>query len=53
MITPLPEIGRDDIDTARRALCRDAASVPAPSKNPVTMGDGLTRLIEHGWRSRR
>lgn len=53
MITPLPGIGRRDIDTARRSLWRYAASFPVPVEHPVTMGEGLTPLVEHGWRGHR
>jgi threonine synthase len=53
MITPLLGIGRADIDTARRSLWRHVASFPLPIRNPVTMGEGLTPLIERGWRSGR
>jgi threonine synthase len=53
MITPLLGIGRADIGTARRSLWRYAATFPVPIKNPVTMGEGLTPLIEHGWRGGR
>lgn len=50
MITPLQGIGRGDIDTARRSLWRYAASFPVSIQDPVTMGEGLTPLVEHGWR---
>jgi threonine synthase len=53
MITPLPGIARGDIDSARRSLWRYAASFPVSIKNPITMGEGLTPLIERGWRGGR
>lgn len=53
MITPLLGIGRPDIDTARRSLWRYAASFPLPIRNPGTMGEGLTPLIERGLRGSR
>lgn len=53
MITPLPGIGRGEIDTARRSLWRYAASFPVPVKDPITMGEGLTPLVEHPWRGNR
>ncbi len=53
MITPLPGIGRDDFDTTRRSLWRYAASFPLSITDPITMGEGLTPLIEHGWRGGR
>lgn len=53
MITSLPGIGRGEIDTARRSLWRYAASFPVPVKDPITMGEGLTPLVEHPWRGNR
>ena len=53
MITRLPGIRRDDIDTTRRTLWRYAASFPVSIKDPVTMGEGLTPLIERVWRGGR
>ncbi len=53
MITPLPGIGRGDIDTARRSLWRYAASFPVPVADPITMGEGVTPLVERGWRGGR
>ena len=53
MITPLPGIGRGDIDTTRRSLWRYAASFPVPVAEPVTMGEGLTPLVEGDWRGNR
>ncbi len=49
MITPLPGLGRGDLDTARRSLWRYAAAFPVPIRNPVTLGEGLTPLVEHRW----
>ncbi|WP_406856062.1 threonine synthase [Alsobacter sp. KACC 23698] len=53
MITPLPGIGRVHIDTARRSLWRYAAAFPILVKEPITMGEGLTPLVEHSWRGGR
>ena len=53
MITPLPGIGRDEIDPSNRSLWRYAASFPLPVKSPITMGEGCTPLIERGWRGCR
>ncbi len=53
MITPLPGIGRGEVDAARRSLWRYAASFPVPVKDPITMGEGLTPLVEHAWRGGR
>lgn len=52
MITPLPGIGRSDIDGSRRSLWRYAAAFPVPITEPVTMGEGLTPLVERAWRGR-
>jgi threonine synthase len=53
MITPLPGIGRGDIDGAKRSLWRYAASFPIPVDVPITMGEGMTPLIERPWRHGR
>ena len=53
MITPLPGIGRADIDRSRRSLWRYAASLPVQIDAPITMGEGMTPLIEHAWRGGR
>jgi threonine synthase len=37
MITPLPGIGRQDIDLSRRSLWRYAAALPLTVSNPVSM----------------
>lgn len=46
MISALPGIGRDEIDTTRRSLWRYAASLPLPVATPISLGEGLTPLIE-------
>ena len=53
MITPLAGIGRGDIATGLRSLWRYGASFPIPIAEPVTMGEGWTPLVEHGWRGGR
>jgi threonine synthase len=50
MITPLPGIGRADIDRAKRSLWRYAASFPVAVDAPITMGEGMTPLIERAFR---
>ena len=52
-ITPLPGIGRDGIETNRRSLWRYAGALPVAVANPVTLGEGLTPLVEIGWRGSR
>ena len=50
MITALPGIGRDMIDTRARSLWRYAAALPVEVPDPITMGEGLTPLISRRWR---
>ncbi len=45
LLTPLPGIGRGDIDTATRSLWRYRAAFPMQTDNPITMGEGCTPLI--------
>jgi threonine synthase len=53
MISPLPGIGRGDIRSRMRSLWRYAASFPIPVANPVSMGEGLTPLVERRWKGAR
>ncbi|KRE11579.1 pyridoxal-5'-phosphate-dependent protein subunit beta [Bosea sp. Root483D1] len=46
MITPLPGMARDEIDTSRRSLWRYGASLALPVDAPITLGEGLTPLVE-------
>jgi threonine synthase len=50
MITPLPGVGRRDIQSGVRSLWRYAASFPFAIAKPVSMGEGRTPLVEHPWR---
>src|SRR5271166_3655234 len=50
MITPLPGIGRGDIQSGVRSLWRYAASFPVSVADPISMGEGCTPLLEHPWR---
>ena len=50
MITTLPGIARDMIDTRVRSLWRYAAALPVEVADPITMGEGLTPLVSRGWR---
>jgi len=50
MITPLPGIGRDMIDTGRRFLWRYARALPLAVPDPITMGEGCTPLVFRNWR---
>jgi len=49
MIAPLPGIGRGDIAVERRSLWRYAAALPFPILEPISMGEGLTPLVEQEW----
>jgi len=49
MITPLAGIGRGEIVSERRSLWRYAAALPFPIRDPVTMGEGCTPLVERRW----
>ena len=53
MITALPGIGRDDIETTRRSLWRYSAALPVQVKMPVSLGEGVTPLLELAWRVAR
>ena len=50
MITALPGIGRDMIDTGKRSLWRYAAALPVDVSDPITMGEGCTPLVSRRWR---
>jgi threonine synthase len=50
MITALPGIERDMIDTGKRSLWRYAAALPVDVPDPITMGEGCTPLIARKWR---
>ncbi len=50
MITALPGIGREMIDTRVRSLWRYAAALPVEIADPVTLGEGLTPLVSRDWR---
>ena len=49
MITALPGLGRDMIDTGKRSLWRYAAALPVEVPDPITMGEGLTPLVSLKW----
>jgi threonine synthase len=50
MITPLPGIGRGEIDRSKRSLWRYAAALPLTISNPISMGEGCTPLVKLPWR---
>ena len=45
LLTPLPGIGRDQIDTTTRSLWRYRAAFPVQIDDPITMGEGCTPLL--------
>ena len=49
MITALPGIERNMIDTGKRSLWRYAAALPVDVPDPITMGEGCTPLVSHKW----
>lgn len=53
MISPLPGIARDDIDTRQRSIWRYQAALPAPIDHPVSLGEGCTPLVQRNWGAAR
>ncbi len=49
MITPLPGISRDDIDTRVRSLWRYRAALPVAIERPASLGEGCTPLVRKRW----
>lgn len=49
LVTPLPGIGRDDIEPATRSLWRYRAALPVEIVAPITLGEGCTPLVERNW----
>jgi threonine synthase len=45
LLTPLPGITRDAIETSERSLWRYRAALPLPVADPISMGEGCTPLI--------
>lgn len=45
LLTPLPGIGRADIDTATRGLWRYRAALPMRTDAPISLGEGGTPLL--------
>lgn len=45
LLTELPGIGRDDIDSRTRSLWRYRAALPLPCDAPISLGEGCTPLI--------
>ena len=49
LLTPGPGLGRDDIERGSRSLWRYRAALAGEIAKPITMGEGLTPLIEASW----
>jgi threonine synthase len=49
MISDLPGIGRDAIDTNERSLWRYRRAFPVPLDRPVGLGEGCTPLVRRTW----
>ena len=45
LLTPLPGIAREQIDSATRSLWRYRAALPLAVEQPITMGEGCTPLL--------
>ena len=48
-IAPGRGIGRDDVDTSVRSLWRYRAALPVEITAPISMGEGMTPLLERAW----
>ncbi len=46
MVSPLPGLGRAEIDTTTRSIWRYRAALPLPIEKPVSLSEGLTPLVE-------
>lgn len=49
MVSALPGIGRDDIDTRTRSIWRYQAGLPVRIEKPISMGEGCTPLVQKPW----
>jgi threonine synthase len=49
LVTPLPGIGRDDIDTRERSIWRYRAALPLAIRQTASMGEGCTPLVQKAW----
>lgn len=49
MLSTLPGITRDDIDTRERSLWRYRAALPLAIDSRASMGEGCTPLVEKAW----
>ena len=49
LVSPLPGIGRDDIDSRTRSIWRYRAALPLEIPNPASLGEGCTPLVQKKW----
>jgi threonine synthase len=49
MLTPMPGIGRDDIQQGERSLWRYRAALPLLAGEPISMGEGRTPLVPRAF----
>jgi len=49
LVTPLPGIGRDDIERRERSIWRYRAALPVDIAQPASMGEGCTPLVQKSW----
>lgn len=49
MLTELPGISRSDIDSRERSIWRYSASLPLVIRNPTSLGEGCTPLLQKSW----
>lgn len=53
LITPQQGISATDIDSGVRSVWRYHAAFPLPIADPISLGEGLTPLIQHAWAGHR
>ena len=49
LVTPGAGISREDIDSRTRSLWRYRAALPVEIKNPISLGEGCTPLVQQAW----
>lgn len=53
LVTPQPGISRDDIERGTRSLWRYRAALPLDIRDPISMGEGCTPLLQRPWGDHR
>jgi threonine synthase len=49
LTTPVPGLARDEIEAGRRSLWRYRAALPLDIADPISLGEGLTPLVQRPW----